>query len=470
MSRARILADYVAGGSTAAEFDVLDGLTSTTAELNYVDGVTSNVQTQMDAKASSVSPVLVTPNLGTPSAGIMTNMTGAVTASIVDDAVTGAKIENNPTIAGNLTVSGDIVPSTPLSHRNILINGAMNVWQRRTSSEAGLGALAGTAGYRLADRWAWTLDGPARVTLSQETDAPDGFAYSYKLDCTTTNSGDSGVNRAYFEQRIEGLNLQQLQKGYATAQPVTLSFWIKTVITGVTDPIFRVNLQDAENTRILGGSYTYDTSEGGWQQFKITFAGDTSTSHKITADTANRMFVEWWLYDAGYYKGGAIPTSWESQADNDRNHGATGNVMGNTANYWMITGVQLELGSNATPFEHRSYGEELARCERYFQTLGKGMVGRIPTTGNVTLGGTLHCMMRTGPSVTIADGSDGFTDYVEAGGGVEVPGIDEYQLFAMTQSTGGPEGIKVACTKSDGGPGETAMVGKDRVFLANAEL
>ena len=95
--------------------------------------VTADVATQaeIDLKANLTSAVLVTPNLGTPSAGVMTNMTGAVTASIVDDAVTGAKIENNPTIAGNLTVTGDIVPSTPLSNRRIGIDCTWNCCYRK---------------------------------------------------------------------------------------------------------------------------------------------------------------------------------------------------------------------------------------------------------------------------------------------------------------------------------------------------
>jgi hypothetical protein len=97
MTKARILADYVGGGTTAAEFD-------------YLDGVTSNVQTQMDLKAPLASPVLVTPNLGTPSAGVLTNMTGAVTASIVDNAITLAKMAGG--VDGNIIsydASGDPV-------------------------------------------------------------------------------------------------------------------------------------------------------------------------------------------------------------------------------------------------------------------------------------------------------------------------------------------------------------------------
>jgi hypothetical protein len=245
--------------------------------------------------------------------------------------------------------------------KNMLYNGAMNVWQRGTTSLTGVGSSTETY---MADRFKFTSSGDSRYTLSREADAPAGFKYSYKFDCTTVGTS-TGTSRSYLEQGIEGQDLQHLQKGLATAKPVTLSFWVKTVITGVTDPVFRVNLQDANNTRILGGTYTYDTSTGGWQKFTITFVGDTTGA--ITDNANKGMFVEWWLYDYGYYSGGSIPTSWESQVDADRNSNSTGNVAGNTSNYWQIAGVQLELGSVATDFEYRSYGEELALCERYYE-------------------------------------------------------------------------------------------------------
>jgi hypothetical protein len=268
--------------------------------------------------------------------------------------------------------------------KNMLYNGAMNVWQRGTTSLTGVGSSTETY---MADRFKFTSSGDSRYTLSREADAPAGFKYSYKFDCTTVGTS-TGTSRSYLEQGIEGQDLQHLQKGLATAKPVTLSFWVKTVITGVTDPVFRVNLQDANNTRILGGTYTYDTSTGGWQKFTITFVGDTTGA--ITDNANKGMFVEWWLYDYGYYSGGSIPTSWESQVDADRNSNSTGNVAGNTSNYWQIAGVQLELGSVATDFEHRSYGEELALCQRYYQRYG-GTDNYFMLVGNAYDGDTAFC-------------------------------------------------------------------------------
>mgnify|MGYP003678390101 CR=1 FL=1 len=288
--------------------------------------------------------------------------------------------------------------------KNMLYNGAMNVWQRGTTSLTGVGASTETY---MADRFKFTSSGDSRYTLSREADAPAGFKYSYKFDCTTVGTS-TGTSRSYLEQGIEGQDLQHLQKGLATAQPVTLSFWAKTVITGVTDPVFRVNLQDASNTRILGGTYTYDTSTGGWQKFTITFVGDTTGA--ITDSTAKGMFVEWWLYDYGYYSSGARPTSWESQADGDRNSNSTGNVAGHTSNYWQIAGVQLEVGSVATDFEHRSYGEELALCERYYGHYSFNIQGYPPTSGFAHANVHFRQTMRATPTFTQTAGSTSNTN------------------------------------------------------------
>jgi hypothetical protein len=165
-----------------------------------MDGVTSNVQTQLTAKAPLASPVLVTPNLGTPSAGVMTNMTGAVTASIVDDAVTGAKIENNPTIAGNLTVTGDIVPSTALSHRNMIINSGMTVHQR-----SGTTTFNNNQSYSL-DRFQGFASAGGTYTITQDTSTPSGQGFINSLKVTVTIADSSLASGDYYviDQRIEG--------------------------------------------------------------------------------------------------------------------------------------------------------------------------------------------------------------------------------------------------------------------------
>ena len=361
MSKARIIADYVAGGTTAAEFDVLDGLTSTTAELNildgvtstaaelnildgvtstaaelnHVDGVTSNVQTQMSAKAPLASPAL----------------TGTATAV-------------------NLTVSGDLVPSTPLSNRNMIINGGMQIDQRNN------GALHSNEGasddrYRTVDRYRGVLNiGDGRLSY-QQVDITDlaGFGHALKIDCTTTGGTPSAGEYVQIHQRIEGLNLQQMEKGYSSAKPVTVSFWVKG-----TARTYVLELRDSVSpTRTASYQFSVTTS---WVRHTATFPGDTDTDSKIPNDNTTGLNVIFWLAAGSNYTSGTYTaTTWADWVAVNACTGLGANsgkgIMETTDDEIYITGLQLELGSNATPFEHRSYGDELARCSRYFQKYGE---------------------------------------------------------------------------------------------------
>jgi hypothetical protein len=338
MTKARILADYVAGGTTAAEFD-------------YMDGVTSNVQTQLTAKAPLASPVLVTPNLGTPSAGVMTNMTGAVTASIVDDAVTGAKIENNPTIAGNLTVTGDIVPSTALSHRNMIINSGMTVHQR-----SGTTTFNNNQSYSL-DRFQGFASAGGTYTITQDTSTPSGQGFINSLKVTVTIADSSLASGDYYviDQRIEGNAFAQAGFGASGAKAVTLSFWVRSSVTGSHGG----SLSNSATNRSYPYTYTVDSTDT-WEYKTITIVGDTTGTWLTTTGVGARLY--WGL---------GVGTTSSGTADNwagaeYRSASSTVAPISTGSATWYITGVQLELGSSATPFEHRSYGEELLRCQRYY--------------------------------------------------------------------------------------------------------
>jgi hypothetical protein len=292
-------------------------------------------------------------------------MTGAVTASLVDDAVTGAKIENNPTIAGNLTVSGDFVPSTALSHRNIIINGAMNVAQRSSLAFAHDG---NTSGYSQVDRYQLTIntlsewDGTmTQHTMTQAELNTTGFGKALKLTTGTAESSITSADALYFSQRIEAQNLQHLQYGTAGAKTITLSFWVKTSVTGT----YAVGLYKPDGTsRNITAAYT--TSGTGWEYKTLTFAGDTGAGGTIDNNNGTGLYLTWHLASGPSYDS-SPNTSWGNYASANWAglHAQDGTVTTASATFY-ITGVQLELGSNATPFEHRSYGEELARCQRYY--------------------------------------------------------------------------------------------------------
>tara|TARA_Y100000593_G_scaffold83516_1_gene157445 strand:+ start:530 stop:1057 length:528 start_codon:yes stop_codon:yes gene_type:complete len=140
-------------------------------------------------------------------------------------------------------ISGDLVPSTPLSHRNMIINGAMQVAQRGT----GFSAVTAT-GYQI-DRFETTLQGLGAYTITQNTTAPtsEGFTRSYKIDCTSADASPSATDFLFISHKIEGQNLQHLRKGTSDAKSVTLSFWCRCTKTGN----IQVNLNDWDNTRII---------------------------------------------------------------------------------------------------------------------------------------------------------------------------------------------------------------------------
>ena len=238
--------------------------------------------------------------------------------------------------------------------RNMILNGAMKISQRGTSF-----AVIGNGDYSL-DRWQFTESSIGAYTITQDSSGPAGFANSLKIDCTTADASPASGEWLTFQYKIEGQDLQQLKKGTASAESVTLSFWVKCNKTGN----IQVNLKDEDNNRQIGNTVTIDSADT-WEQKSLTFAGDTTGA--LGDDNACSMFIEWWLDSGSSLSSGAVPTSWETKADTDRNAGGTLAFADSTSNYINITGVQLELGTVATDFEHRSYGEELALCQRYYE-------------------------------------------------------------------------------------------------------
>jgi hypothetical protein len=241
---------------------------------------------------------------------------------------------------------------TALSNRNLVIGGCMRVAQRGTS-ETG---ITSSRYANAPDRHKITVVSGGTWTASQTTTAPSGFSNSYKLECTATSTNTAMAVR--LEHRFEGQNLQHLQKGTASAKSVTLSFWVRSSTTGT----YIANLTDLDNTRQISQSYTISTADT-WEYKTLTFAGDTTGV--LDNDNANSLRIEWWLAAGTDYTTGTLQTSWAARVDANQAVGQT-NLAATANNDWYITGVQLEVGETATPFEHRSYGEELKLCKRYY--------------------------------------------------------------------------------------------------------
>ena len=265
-----------------------------------------------------------------------------------------SKIDSDGIVSGGITADSLNIGQIG-GRRNIIINGAMQVAQRGTSW-TGLT----TIGYRL-DRFEFYLGSFGTWTATQSTDVPtgSGFANSFKIECTTANASLASGNVGIIRQPIEGQNLQQLAKGTASAKNITVSFWVKSNKTGT----YIFELYDGDNTRQVSASYSVSSSNT-WEKKEITIDGDTTGA--FDNDNVASLYVQWWLGAGSSFTSGTLNTSWASNVDANRVVGQV-NLADTVGNTFQITGVQLEVGSVATPFEHRSYGAELAACQRYFE-------------------------------------------------------------------------------------------------------
>lgn len=245
--------------------------------------------------------------------------------------------------------------SNQFAHRNIIINGDMQIAQRGTSVSS-----VTSGGYLTADRWNEGITTQGTWTISVENDAPtgSGFRKSLKWLCTTADASPAAGDNLQFFTTLEGQNLQHIKKGTASAEQLTLSFWVKSNVTGT----YIAELYDADNTRQTSKSYTISSS-GVWEYKTITFAADTTGA--FDNDNALSLYVIFGLGAGTNFTSGTLQTSWASASNANRFVGQT-NLASAINNYWQITGVQLEVGATATPFEFKSVEDELLECQRYY--------------------------------------------------------------------------------------------------------
>jgi len=286
-------------------------------------------------------------------------------------------------IASATTPNANAALLATFPHRNLIINGAMVIDQRNGGASVNNNAYA-------VDRFLSFRDGTTLAFTSQRsTTVPSGAGFVNSLLITTTTSGTAGAGEGMgFQQRIEGFNVANLMWGTANAKTVTLSFWVRSSLTGT----FSGSLVNGSFNRSYPYTFTI-SSANTWEQKTVTVAGDTSGTWLTDNGTGIRVY--WDMGSGTSLKGTA--NAWASAGY----VGATGavNVVGTSGATFYTTGVQLEVGDTATPFEHRSYGDELARCQRYY----KEWSGNIETAGR-TKNGTTTCdfalEMRATPTVT----------------------------------------------------------------------
>jgi len=260
------------------------------------------------------------------------------------------------TKAAELAKMGEVLTNSQIGgRRNIIYNGGQQIAQRSTSV-AGLGADANA--YQTVDRWRFLTGSTAgRYTLSQSTDAPNGFGFSTKIDVTTADTSIAAGEFFFFRQLLEGQDVQQLKKGTSDAEKVTVSFYVK----GNASATYLVELEDADNSRL--NSQTFDVTTS-WTRVVKTFTADTTGT--LDNDNANSFNLVFWLHAGSTYNGGThTSNTWAANVAANRVPSSNTSIFDSTDREFYITGIQMEVGSVATPFEHRSFGEELALCHRY---------------------------------------------------------------------------------------------------------
>ena len=336
--------------------------------------------------------------------------------------------EANLQVDGNVTVTGTLpaaqltgtLPAISgasltgitdtLSHRNLIINGGATVNQRGDST-----GITGTHGFYGPDRWKTCITNYGTWSITQATDGPDGFSKSYKLDCTTADASPAASDVVYLEYEIEAQDLQCLSYGTSGAKDTVLSFWVKSNLTNST---WNFSLQQRDNSgKQIQAAYTTHGTTNTWK--KITIAIPKDTAGVIDDNNAAGLLFTWYLGGGSNFTGTAISTSWASDGgDATRLNGATNMLGASTSNYIQFTGLQFEIDNNendlASDFEHRSYAEELVRCQRYCYkidspdaTTNTSVFGIAFVRANNTFrwGHQWPQKMRTAPSLSVSAGS-----------------------------------------------------------------
>jgi len=267
------------------------------------------------------------------------------------------------TKAAELAKMGEVLTSSQIGgRRNIIINGAMQVAQRGTSFNYTTTDAYSLDRFRIDVTGGDNSAGAFTLTQAAVTDLP-GFTKAMKFDVTTADTSIAAGEALNLSYRIEGQDLQQLKKGTSEAEKFTISFYVKG-----TAKTYALEILDIDNNRMNHQTFGVTTS---WNRVVLTFDGDTTGA--LDNNNERSLDLNFWFHAGSTYAGGTMATGWGTSSGTNANRAAgIGSLYSSTDNELFITGLQMEVGSQATPFEHRSFGEELALCQRYFETLPSG--------------------------------------------------------------------------------------------------
>ena len=318
--------------------------------------------------AGSTDAITLDPNGGAVLAGVTT-----VTSVKVGAAVTIS--ESGIEASGIGITCANINGAQIGGRRNLIINGAMQIAQRGTST-----TMSTSDSKYLCDRWRVKTANADNVamTISQDaTSYPTDFGQCLKIDITTAETTLDSNEYLQVQQRIEAQNLQHINNGTSSAKSLVLSFYVKAYQAGN----YVVAIYKDDNTaRLITLPYTINASAT-WERKVLVIPADTSGGG-IANDTGIGYQLDWFLAAGSGYTS-TDSTSWINYASTGYAYGQAVNTMSSTDNYWQITGVQLEVGSQVTPFEYRGVGDELSLCQRYYQKIDGTTANTVFGVGNV---------------------------------------------------------------------------------------
>ena len=339
--------------------------------------------------------------------------------------------------AAELAKMGEVLTNSQIGgRRNIVINGAMQVSQRG-SSTTGVGASDNT--FPCVDRMRIRAGNTAgRATVSQVADVHDGFANALKFECTTADTSIAASEYFFLQYGIEGQDVQQLKKGTSDAEKFTVSFYVK----GNANATYTCEIKDQDNTRFIAQQFSVTSS---WSRVTLTFNNETSNA--LGDDNGESLRINIWLHGGSDYTGGTFSSNTWHTTVNQRLSDSQTSFFDSTSRTFFITGLQMEVGEVATNFETLSFSEQHQLCKRYFQKSYDADVagGTATTTGqfnhnflNASNNGNVvqrfGVSMRASPTMTVFDGSGGTVNTIRYWtGSAETTRTTNFAISASTE-------------------------------------
>ena len=293
----------------------------------------------------------------------------------------------------------------------LIINGDMRITQRMDSDSTRDGVNITSSGIFTHDRWYLDLTNAGAVDTTKGTDVPagQGFKTSVKIKCRTADASLAASDRLGWRQIIEDQKCVITRKGHSDAKKLTVSFWIKSGVTGT----YICELYDYQNSRQISQAYTVSSADT-WEKKVLVYDGDTTG--KFANDNGEGLGIIFWLAAGSNYTGGTLSTSWSSVTTNTRAAGQV-NFQGTADKILYLTGVQIEIGeytaTTIPPFRHMPISEELTRCFRYFEAHAGGD-DQLIANGGMYTGSQFNCVIntmtekRTTPTMLVKDASNHF--------------------------------------------------------------